>query len=103
MSILDTIFTYVAFERCVENLKTSVTEGKFGFDNISIAKQKIYFLQLASGISFLHENGIQHGNVLPQNILCKETCSGISLVISNFKWTLMELFELYRSLRPGLC
>ena len=80
----DLYHTYIVFEYCLATLKTAVMEGMFGFDNISIADMQMYFLQLASGISFLHENGIQHCNIKPENILCRKICS---LVISNFEWS----------------
>jgi serine/threonine protein kinase len=60
-------------------------KGELDVNNID--DQRKYFSQLASGISFLHENGIQHCNITPENILCKETSTGLSLVISNFKWS----------------
>ena len=77
----DTRFTYVAFEHCVGDLVTAVMKGELGFG----VDQRKYFVQLASAISFLHENGIQHCNISPQNILCKKTLNGLSLVISDFK------------------
>ena len=46
-----------------------------------------FISQLTSGICYLHENGIQHRDIKPQNILWKKTGTGIKsikLIISDF-------------------
>lgn len=83
--------TYLVFEYCEDNLKTAVLKGMLRCANInyiSIPDQQ-YFLQLASAISFLHRDdiNIQHCNINPENILCREKDTGLSLVISNFEWS----------------
>jgi serine/threonine protein kinase len=88
----DKKLTYVAFEHCMGNLMTAVMKGKLEVTNIE--EQRNYFRQLTSGISFLHENGIQHCKIRPENILCKTTGAGLSLVISNFKWSHESNLEL---------
>ena len=78
----DRDFIYLALELCAGDLMTAVMERVSGFDNI--VDPKNYLLQLTSGISFLHENHIQHRDIKPQNILWKSTVNGIALVISDF-------------------
>ena len=81
--------TYLAFEYCVDNLKTAVLAGMLRCANIEYIRipDQQYFLQLASAISFLHRHDIQHCNINPENILCRIKCTGRSLVISNFEWS----------------
>ena len=78
----DTEFTYLALELCDGDLMTAVMEQISGFHDI--VDPQNYFLQLSSGICFLHKEGIQHRDIKPQNILWKRTVDGIALVISDF-------------------
>ena len=78
----DQEFTYLALKLCDGDLMTAVMEEIPGFlDNISDAQK--YFLQLISGICYLHEHNLQHRDIKPQNILWKTTMDGITLVISD--------------------
>ena len=81
----ETHFTYLlALELCSGNLMTAVMEGINGFDNITVVDAQNYFLQLTSGICFLHENKIQHRDIKPRNILWKRGVNGIVLLIADF-------------------
>ena len=76
----DEEYTYLALELCDGDLMTAVMEGIIGFHDVD---SQNYFLQLTSGICFLHQQGIQHRDIKPQNILWKLTVNGIALVISD--------------------
>ena len=75
-------FLYLALDLCDGNLFTAVMHRISGFDNI--VDPRNYFSQLTEGICFLHEHGIQHRDIKPQNILWKRTVTGIALIISDF-------------------
>ena len=81
----DTDFTYLALELCEGDLMTAITKQINGFN--PIADPQDFISQLTSGICYLHENGIQHRDIKPQNILWKKTGTGIKsikLIISDF-------------------
>ena len=81
----DTGFTYLALELCEGDLMTAIMKRINGFN--PIVDPQDFISQLTSGICYLHENGIQHRDIKPQNILWKKTGTGIKsikLVISDF-------------------
>ena len=81
----DTDFTYLALELCEGDLMTAIMKRINGFN--PIVDPQDFISQLTSGICYLHENGIQHRDIKPQNILWKKTGTGIKsikLIISDF-------------------
>ncbi|XP_028414355.1 uncharacterized protein LOC114537513 isoform X2 [Dendronephthya gigantea] len=77
----DNDFTYLALDLCAGDLMTAVMERVDGFD---IVDPQNFFLQLASGLTFLHENHIEHRDIKPQNILWKRTVNGVVPIFSDF-------------------
>ena len=75
-------FTYLALELCDGNLMTALNDYSEQF--AIYLEPRNCFLQIASGLNYLHGIGIQHRDIKPQNILWKKTDSDLRFVISDF-------------------
>ena len=75
-------FAYLALELCDGNLMTALNDYSEQF--AVYLKPRNCFSQIASGLNYLHGNGIQHRDIKPQNILWKKTDSDLRFLISDF-------------------
>ena len=79
------LFTrYFAFEKCASNLENWawVSEQQYHGE---MPSDRNGLLQMASALSYLHENGYAHGVICPRNILI--SIGGEKLIISDFGLT----------------
>ena len=67
--------------------------------NISLPRRQMWYLQLLSGVDYLHRNQIGHFDLKPHNILLDENCNlkiadfGISASVSDKEVTILGAFR----------